>query len=140
MYEYVHFSHQIHPFFSTVICAAVSHPALMSSKILNASAWDDLNIAGEISVLTLQQCAITRRLLKDSLSEDEEACSDVTIAALVAVLLFDVRTLGTFCTATLTLFFSSSMMTKRVSIMIERPYNEWSVFVQASLIWALGGI
>ncbi|KAJ5198060.1 uncharacterized protein N7498_007177 [Penicillium cinerascens] len=89
MYEYVHFSHQIHPFFSTVICAAVSHPALMSSKILNASAWDDLSITGKISALTLQQCAITRRLLNDSFSEGGEACSDVTIAALVAVFLFD---------------------------------------------------
>lgn len=99
MYEYVRFSHQIHPFFSTVVCAAVSHPALMSSKILNASAWDDLSSTGEIGTLTIQQCGITRRLLNDFINDGQE-CSDVTLAALVAVLLFDVRfvTLGLFKT------------------------------------------
>jgi len=90
MYQYVHCSHQIHPFFATVICAAVSHPALMSSKILNASAWDDISTNGHISDLTYQQCNITRRLLSQSLEDREVALSDMNIAALIAILLFDV--------------------------------------------------
>lgn len=61
----------------------------MSSKILNASAWDDLTATGEIGALTLQQCGITRRLLNDSINDGQEG-SDVTVAALIAVLLFDV--------------------------------------------------
>jgi hypothetical protein len=124
MYEYLHYGHLLHPFFSTVICAAVSHPALMSSKILNASAWDDLSISGEISDLTLQQCVITRKLLDDSLSVGEEACSDVTIAALVALILFDVRTFDTLPTLILTISLSLSMMRREASIMIERAYSE----------------
>jgi hypothetical protein len=63
----------------------------MSTKILNASAWDDLNIEGQISSLTLQQCAITRKLLGEVLEDRELACSEPTFAALAATLLFDVR-------------------------------------------------
>ncbi|KAJ5594254.1 uncharacterized protein N7459_000462 [Penicillium hispanicum] len=89
MYHYVRDSHRVHPFFSTVISAAISHPALMSSKILNASAWDDLSAVGRISGLTLQQGAITRRLFDESVRTREEVCSDVNIATLIAILLFD---------------------------------------------------
>lgn len=91
MHQYVLYGHQVHPFFSHVIYAATSHTALMSTKILNASAWDDLNTEGEVSTLTLQQCAITRKLLGHVLEDRELACSEPTFAALVATLLFDVR-------------------------------------------------
>lgn len=90
MYQYVQYSHQIHPFFATVISAAVSHPALISSKILNASAWDDISTKGHISDLTFQQCHITRRLISQSLEDRAVAFSDMNIAALIAILLFDV--------------------------------------------------
>ncbi|KAK5790074.1 hypothetical protein VI817_007361 [Penicillium citrinum] len=90
MHEYVLYGHQVHPFFSHVINAAVSHTALMSTKILNASAWDDLNTEGQISDLTLQQHVITRKLLGQVLEDVELACSEPTLAALVATLLFDV--------------------------------------------------
>ncbi|KAJ5162131.1 hypothetical protein N7492_007523 [Penicillium capsulatum] len=88
MYEYVQFSQQLHPFFSTVICVSVSNPALMSSKILNASAWDDINLTGEVGNLTLQQGAITRRLLNDSIN-DGNPWNNVAVATLVAVIIFD---------------------------------------------------
>lgn len=89
MHEYVLYGHQVHPFFSHVINAAVSHTALMSTKILNASAWDDLNTEGQVSDLTLQQHVITRKLLGQVLEDVELACSEPTLAALVATLLFD---------------------------------------------------
>lgn len=63
----------------------------MSSKILNASSWDDLKTGQEISDISLQQGLITRRLLSESMQDRAEACSDVTMAALVSVILFDVR-------------------------------------------------
>jgi hypothetical protein len=91
MYQYMLYGQQVHPFFSHVIYAATSHTALMSTKILNASAWDDLNIEGQISSLTLQQCAITRKLLGEVLEDRELACSEPTFAAPAATLLFDVR-------------------------------------------------
>lgn len=90
MHQYVLYGHQVHPFFSHVINAAVSHTALMSTKILNASAWDDLNTEGQVSDLTLQQRTITRKLLGQVLEDREVAYSEATLAALVATLLFDV--------------------------------------------------
>lgn len=91
MFEYVHSGTGLHRFFSTVIYAAITHPALMSAKILNASAWDDLSATDNISAITLQQSHITRQLLNESLANREQCFSDVTTAALIAVLLFDVR-------------------------------------------------
>jgi hypothetical protein len=64
----------------------------MSSKILNASAWDDISTTGETSDLTRQQLTITRNLLNTSFDNLEEGCGDSNIAAMIAVLLFDVTT------------------------------------------------
>jgi hypothetical protein len=91
MYDYIHSGTGLHKFFMSVIYAAITHPALMSAKILSASAWDDLNKAEHISAITLQQSHITRQLMNDSLSNQEQCFSDVTAAALISVLLFDVR-------------------------------------------------
>jgi hypothetical protein len=91
MYRYLNYSHHIHHFFSTVVYAALTHLPLMSSKILNASAWDDISSTGEISDLTLQQRTITRNLLNASFENMEEGCSDSNIAAMIAVLLMDVQ-------------------------------------------------
>lgn len=92
MYEYVNSGAGLPRFFSSVIYAAITHPALMSAKILNASAWDDLSSTENISAITLQQSHITRQLLNESLAYQEQCFSDVTTAALIAVLLFDVPT------------------------------------------------
>lgn len=89
MYEYVQFSQQLHSFFSTVVCVSVSDPAMMSSKILNASAWDDLNLTGEVGSLTLEQANITRRLLNNAIN-DGNPWDNVAVATLVAVIVFDV--------------------------------------------------
>lgn len=89
MYEFVQFSQHLHPFFSTVVCVSVLNPAMMSSKILNASAWDDLNLTGEVGGLTLQQGGITRRLLNDSINAGNP-WDNVAVATLVAIIVFDV--------------------------------------------------
>ncbi|CEJ57222.1 hypothetical protein PMG11_05923 [Penicillium brasilianum] len=89
MYEYVNSGAGLPRFFSSIIYAAVTHPALMSAKILNASAWDDISSTEHISAITLQQSHITRRLLNESLAHQEQCFSDVSTAALIAVLLFD---------------------------------------------------
>lgn len=90
MYEYVRSGTRLAKFFSSVIYAAITHPALMSAKILNASAWDDLNTTEHISDITLQQSRITRHLLNDALANREQCFSDGTTAALNTVTLFDV--------------------------------------------------
>lgn len=90
MYDYVHPGTALHSFFLSIIYAAVDHPALMSAKILSASAWDDLNKTEHISPITMQQSNITRELLNGSLANEEQRFSDVTVAALLSVLLFDV--------------------------------------------------
>ena len=41
--------------------------------------------------LTLEQGVITRRLMNDSFNNVHEASSDVNIAALISLLIFDVR-------------------------------------------------
>lgn len=74
-----------------VVLAAATYAPLMSAKILTASAWDDINNVGEISNLTLEQGVITRRLMNDSFNNVHEASSDVNIAALISLLIFDVR-------------------------------------------------
>ncbi|PLB50215.1 hypothetical protein P170DRAFT_139099 [Aspergillus steynii IBT 23096] len=89
--RYLCYSHDVHPSFHIVVLAAATHAPLMSAKILTASTWDDLNNTGEISNLTLKQGVITRRLIIGSLSNIHEASSDVNIAALVSILIFDVR-------------------------------------------------
>ncbi|KAJ6031064.1 hypothetical protein N7540_001796 [Penicillium herquei] len=88
MSEYVLYGHQVHPFFSTVVSAAVSHPVLMSAKILNASAWDDLMVHDKIEKLTFEQSTITRYLLSQTMDSRDNS-KVVNLAALVAILLFD---------------------------------------------------
>ncbi|OOQ81812.1 hypothetical protein PEBR_43273 [Penicillium brasilianum] len=91
MYEYVNSGAGLPRFFSSVIYAAVTHPALMSAKILNASAWDDLSSTEHISAITLQQSHITRQLLNESLAHQEQCFSDVSTAALIALVNFDLN-------------------------------------------------
>ncbi|KAJ5711750.1 hypothetical protein N7488_005906 [Penicillium malachiteum] len=71
-----------------VVSAAVSHPVLMSAKILNASAWDDLMAHDRIESLTFEQSLITRYLLAQAM-HSRDTSSEVKLAALVAILLFD---------------------------------------------------
>ncbi|KAL1965848.1 hypothetical protein VTN77DRAFT_5169 [Rasamsonia byssochlamydoides] len=89
VYQYLQSSREAHPFFRTVIPASISHVPLISAKILNASAWDDLNGAGGISDVTLHQRSIALSLLNDALANLDEACSDVNIAAMMSFLTFD---------------------------------------------------
>jgi phospholipase/lecithinase/hemolysin len=90
MYDYVHPGTGLHKFFLSIIYAAINHPALMSAKILSASAWDELNTTEHISSITMQQSNITRELLNGALTNREQCFSDVTVAALLSLLLFDV--------------------------------------------------
>lgn len=62
-------------------------------------------------------------MLSDSLSDSEEACSDVTIAALVALVLFDVRIYSPRSVYALTWSVSLSMMKLRAFTVIEMAYT-----------------
>lgn len=84
-----------HPFFRTVIPAAVIHVPMMSVKILNASLYDDLNSpSGDIAPVTLSQRNIAMGLLSESLTHAAEAVSDVNIASLISFLTFEVYILS----------------------------------------------
>ncbi|KAH8811316.1 hypothetical protein F5884DRAFT_781762 [Xylogone sp. PMI_703] len=76
--------HDYNPFFHLVLPASITHVPLMSVKILNASAWDDLSRAGRISDITFHQRNITLKLLNDSLSNPDEASSDANIGAMIS--------------------------------------------------------
>jgi hypothetical protein len=79
-----------HPFYQNIIPWTVENPALMSVKILNASAWDDINETGRISPWSFHQRSVSLKLLHDLLSQLQHACSDVTIATLQGLLGFEV--------------------------------------------------
>ena len=91
MYDYVRFGVHVATFWHKAVYAAITHPALMSAKILNASAWDDLKTTGNINDIALQQCQITRRLLNEALSDRHQCFGDATVSALNSLALFDVR-------------------------------------------------
>ncbi|KAK9237980.1 hypothetical protein V1525DRAFT_388009 [Lipomyces kononenkoae] len=90
-HQYIESSEYIHPFFRSMIPATVLHAPLMSTKLVNATAWDDLNGPdGEISDLTLFQRSIAERILSDSLADLEVARSDVNITAILTLLVFEI--------------------------------------------------
>lgn len=74
----------------------VLHPPLMSTKLVNATAWDDLNGPNpEISALTLFQRDIAENMLLDSIAEAtrpnaEVAKIDVTLISSLSLLSFEV--------------------------------------------------
>lgn len=74
----------------------VLHPPLMSTKLVNATAWDDLNgPSPEISALTLLQRDIAETMLLDSMKEvtgpnADDANIDVTLISSLSLLSFDV--------------------------------------------------
>lgn len=79
-----------------MIPVTVLHPPLMSTKLLNATAWDDLNGPNpEISALTLFQRDIAENMLLDSIVEAtgpdaDSANSAVTLISLLSLLSFEV--------------------------------------------------
>jgi hypothetical protein len=91
VYHYLTTDLQGHPFFRVVIPASLIHVPLMSTKVLNASMWDELESpSGQIIHVTQVQRQIAMKLLTESLSREEEALSDVSIASLSAFLTFEV--------------------------------------------------
>ncbi|KAK9427201.1 hypothetical protein V1505DRAFT_380941 [Lipomyces doorenjongii] len=90
-HQYIESSAYMHPFFRCMIPAMVLHVPLMSTKLVNATAWDDLNGPHcEISDLTLFQRSITESILSDSLADLEVASSDVNITAILTLLAFEI--------------------------------------------------
>jgi len=79
-----------------MIPITVFHPPLMSTKLVNATAWDDLNGPNpDISALTLFQRDIAENMLLDSIVEAtgpnaDNANSDVTLISLLSLLSFEV--------------------------------------------------
>ena len=68
------------------------HVPLMSTKILNASMWDDLNSpSGQLTRVTRCQRQIAMNLLAESLSNENESLTDVNIAALEGLIIYEVR-------------------------------------------------
>ncbi|KAH8692820.1 hypothetical protein BGW36DRAFT_362368 [Talaromyces proteolyticus] len=79
-----------HPFLQTAVAVSVVHAPLMSSKILNASLWDDVNgPSGQITRITQCQRQITMSLLAESLSNGNESLSDSTIATLEGLIIYE---------------------------------------------------
>lgn len=66
------------------------HVPLMSAKLMNASAWDDLNTNGEISSLTVFQRNIAEGIMSNYLAESESANSDANLLAFLTLLAFEV--------------------------------------------------
>ncbi|KAK9364576.1 hypothetical protein V1509DRAFT_643537 [Lipomyces kononenkoae] len=90
-HQYIESSAYLHTFFRCMIPAMVFHVPLMSTKLVNATAWDDLNSPnGEISDLTLFQRSIAESILSDSLEDLEVASSDVNITAILTLLAFEI--------------------------------------------------
>lgn len=79
-----------------MIPVTVLHPPLLSTKLVNATAWDDLNGPNpEISALTLFQRDIAENMVLDSIAEAtspnaDSASSDVTLISLLSLLSFEV--------------------------------------------------
>lgn len=79
-----------------MIPITVLHPPLMSTKLVNATAWDDLNgPSPEISALTLFQRDIAESMLLDSIKEvtgpnANGANIDVTLISSLSLLSFEV--------------------------------------------------
>lgn len=62
----------------------------MSAKLMNASAWDDLNTNGEISELTIFQRSIAEGIMSDYIAESKSANSDANLLAFLTLLAFEV--------------------------------------------------
>uniref|UniRef100_A0A093VEJ3 Uncharacterized protein n=1 Tax=Talaromyces marneffei PM1 TaxID=1077442 RepID=A0A093VEJ3_TALMA len=77
-HQYIESSAYLHPFFRTMIPITVLNPPLMSTKLVNATAWDDLNGPNpEISALTLFQRDIAENMLLDSIAEATSPNADM---------------------------------------------------------------
>lgn len=90
LYRYIEASAELHPFYYSVVPAVDFHVPLMSAKLLNASAWDDLNRDGEIGPLTLFQRTIAEGIMSDHLAESNLANDDANLLALLTLLAFEV--------------------------------------------------
>lgn len=96
-HQYIELSAYLHPFFRAMIPVTILHPPLMSTKLVNATAWDDINGPNpEISALTLFQRDIAENMVLDSIAEAtgpnaDSANSDVTLISLLSLLSFEVR-------------------------------------------------
>ncbi|EEA27714.1 hypothetical protein PMAA_025650 [Talaromyces marneffei ATCC 18224] len=94
-HQYIESSAYLHPFFRTMIPITVLNPPLMSTKLVNATAWDDLNGPNpEISALTLFQRDIAENMLLDSIAEAtspnaDSTRSDVILLSLLSLLSFE---------------------------------------------------
>lgn len=85
----------IRPLFCSMLPVMVVNVPFMSTKLVIASAWDDLNGPNhDISALTLSQRRISENILSDSTAEIRKSTSsiytDVTVIALLGLLSFEV--------------------------------------------------
>ncbi|EED23937.1 hypothetical protein TSTA_073270 [Talaromyces stipitatus ATCC 10500] len=94
-HQYIESSAHLHPFFHSQIPLTILHAPLMSTKLVHATAWDDLSGPNpEISNLTLLQRDIADNMLLDSILEatgpttDAES-SHVALIALLSMLSFE---------------------------------------------------
>jgi hypothetical protein len=92
LYHYLLMDFHTHSFFRTALSASAMHVPLMSTKILNAPMWDDLNSpSGQLTSMTRCQRQIAMNLLAESLSNENELLTDVNIAALEGLVIYEVR-------------------------------------------------
>ncbi len=75
-----------HPLSRSMITWSITSPHFTSAKLLNASAWDDVEEFGELTSWTLRQWSSTTWLLNDTLKIELEVRKDATIAAIQSVL------------------------------------------------------
>ncbi|KAE9367056.1 hypothetical protein N431DRAFT_515833 [Stipitochalara longipes BDJ] len=69
---------------------AITIPHYTSSKLLNASGFDDLQDSGELSPWTLRQRSIALRLMRNALENKSEVHIPATIAAMQGLLAFEI--------------------------------------------------
>jgi hypothetical protein len=92
----VHMRLQIngHPFLRNVIKWSITYPQFTSTKLLNASGWDDIQESGQLSPWTRRQHVIAIKILNESVKEGNHAMhNDATVAAILSLLGFEVRVL-----------------------------------------------
>jgi hypothetical protein len=74
----------------TVIPASLKYPPLMKAMLLNLQAWEDISLYRPADVIIWQKRSQVIRMVGHSLGDSFQACSDESIAAIIALMGFEV--------------------------------------------------